>query len=37
METHVVKKKNNKKTNGATWGKVGERGGGELIVVCEKL
>jgi hypothetical protein len=33
METHVVKKRSNKKTNGATWGKVGERGGGELIVV----
>jgi hypothetical protein len=32
-----VKKRSNKKTNGATWGKIGERGGGELVVVWEKL
>jgi hypothetical protein len=33
METHVVKKRSKKKTNGATWGKIGERVRGELVVV----
>jgi hypothetical protein len=32
METHVVKKRSNKETNGARWGEIGERGGGELVV-----
>jgi hypothetical protein len=32
-----VKKRSNKKTNGATWGKIGERSGGELVVVWKKL